>query len=115
METIGDAYMVICGAPELTPNHAEYVTDFAFSIIEATSKINDPSTNKSLLIRVGRLQKQPQYARSVKSDNLMLRRQYPPMSSISSAWNYFWSVHRKINDTEYLDMYDFPSWRTSRW
>ena len=54
VETIGDAYMVICGAPELTPNHAEYVTDFAFSIIEATSKINDPSTNKSLKIRVGK-------------------------------------------------------------
>ena len=59
VETIGDAYMVICGAPELTPNHAEYVTDFAFSIIEATSKINDPSTNKSLMIRVGMFQKQP--------------------------------------------------------
>ena len=53
VETIGDAYMVICGAPELTPNHAEYVTDFAFSIIEATSKINDPSTKESLKIRVG--------------------------------------------------------------
>ena len=45
--------MVICGAPEITPNHAEYVTNFAFSIIEATSKINDPSTSKSLKIRVG--------------------------------------------------------------
>ena len=53
METIGDAYMVICGAPEITPNHAEYITNFAFSIIEATSKINDPSTSKSLEIRVG--------------------------------------------------------------
>lgn len=45
--------MVISGAPVYTPDHAEYITNFAFSIVEATSKINDPSTNKSLKIRVG--------------------------------------------------------------
>jgi len=53
VENIGDAYMVISGAPISTPHHAEYITDFAFSSIEATSKINDPSTQKSLRIRVG--------------------------------------------------------------
>lgn len=53
VETIGDAYMVICGAPVCTPHHAEYLTDFAFSIIKATSKIEDPSTGKNLKIRVG--------------------------------------------------------------
>lgn len=46
--------MVICGAPEVQLNHAIFITDFAFSIIEATSKINDPSTNQSLRIRVGK-------------------------------------------------------------
>ena len=50
---IGDGYMVICGAPEAQPRHAELITDFAQSIIDATSKINDPSTNQSLKIRVG--------------------------------------------------------------
>ena len=50
---IGDGYMVICGAPEAHPRHAELITDFAQSIIDATSKINDPSTNQSLKIRVG--------------------------------------------------------------
>ena len=54
VETIGDAYMVISGAPVYTLHHAEYITDFAISAIEATSKINDPSTNESLKIRVGR-------------------------------------------------------------
>ena len=53
VETIGDAYMVISGAPIETPHHAEYITDFAFSILKATSKINDPSTNKPLRIRIG--------------------------------------------------------------
>jgi len=53
-ETIGDAYMAICGAPVYTVHHAEYITDFAIAIIKATSKINDPSINKSLRIRVGK-------------------------------------------------------------
>ena len=46
--------MVICGAPVYTVHHAEYITDFAIAIIKAASKINDPSTNKSLKIRVGK-------------------------------------------------------------
>ena len=49
--------MVLSGAPIYTPHHAEYITDFALSAIEATSKINDPSTNNSLKIRVGRSQR----------------------------------------------------------
>lgn len=53
VETIGDAYMVISGAPVPTDHHVEFITDFAFSIIEAISKINDPSTSQSLKIRVG--------------------------------------------------------------
>ena len=47
--------MVISGAPVQTDHHAEYITDFAFSIIEAISKINDPSTAQSLKIRVGKI------------------------------------------------------------
>ncbi len=53
VEMIGDGYMVICGAPEAQPRHAQHITDFAYSIIKATSKINDPSTNQPLKIRVG--------------------------------------------------------------
>ena len=45
--------MVISGAPITTPDHAEYITEFAFSIIEATGRIIDPSTSKPLRIRVG--------------------------------------------------------------
>ena len=46
--------MALAGAPVTTPHHAEYMTDFAFSIIEAIGKINDPSTHESLKIRVGK-------------------------------------------------------------
>ena len=46
--------MVLCGAPVCTVHHAEYTANFALDIIQATSKINDPSTGKSLKIRVGR-------------------------------------------------------------
>ena len=53
VQTIGDGYMALSGAPIETVHHAEYMTDFGFSAIEATSKINDPSTNKPLQIRVG--------------------------------------------------------------
>jgi hypothetical protein len=53
VQTIGDAYMALAGAPVTTPHHAEYMTDFAFSIIDAISKIHDPSTQQPLQIRVG--------------------------------------------------------------
>lgn len=49
--------MALAGAPVTTPHHAEYMTDFAFSIIEAIGKINDPSTQEPLQIRVGKVLK----------------------------------------------------------
>lgn len=54
VETIGDAYMVLCGAPVCTARHAEYTTNFGLAIIEAITKINDPSTGHSLKVRVGK-------------------------------------------------------------
>ena len=46
--------MVLAGAPVSTPHHAEYITNFGFSIIDAMTKINDPSTGEHLKIRVGK-------------------------------------------------------------
>ena len=45
--------MVLCGAPVEIPNHAELVTDYGFSIIDAVGKVFDPSTQDPLSIRVG--------------------------------------------------------------
>ena len=44
METIGDAYMVVSGAPEKEINHAEKVCDMALDMVEAITDLKDPST-----------------------------------------------------------------------
>lgn len=44
METIGDAYMVVSGAPEKEGNHAERVCDMALDMVEAITDLKDPST-----------------------------------------------------------------------
>ncbi|CAO1381025.1 unnamed protein product [Diamesa hyperborea] len=53
VETIGDAYMVVSGAPEQEQNHAEKVCDMALDMIEAITDLKDPSTGQHLKIRVG--------------------------------------------------------------
>lgn len=53
METIGDAYMVVSGAPEKDQNHAEKVCDMALDMVEAITDLKDPSTGTHLRIRVG--------------------------------------------------------------
>ena len=57
VETIGDAYMIACGAPNRTEYHAEYVCDCALAIIEAVETMVERSTEKKIQIRAG---KQPQ-------------------------------------------------------
>ncbi|XP_044749063.1 soluble guanylate cyclase 88E isoform X2 [Coccinella septempunctata] len=53
VETIGDAYMVVSGAPEKEGNHAERVCDMALDMVEAITDLKDPSTGLHLKIRVG--------------------------------------------------------------
>uniref|UniRef100_A0A1B0C9R9 guanylate cyclase n=1 Tax=Lutzomyia longipalpis TaxID=7200 RepID=A0A1B0C9R9_LUTLO len=53
VETIGDAYMVVSGAPEKEPNHAEKVCDMALDMVDAIQDLKDPSTGSHLKIRVG--------------------------------------------------------------
>uniref|UniRef100_A0A182NS81 guanylate cyclase n=1 Tax=Anopheles dirus TaxID=7168 RepID=A0A182NS81_9DIPT len=53
VETIGDAYMVVSGAPAKEQNHAEKVCDMALDMIEAITDLKDPSTGSHLRIRVG--------------------------------------------------------------
>lgn len=48
VETIGDAYMVVSGAPEKEGNHAERVCDMALDMVDAITDLKDPSTGKSL-------------------------------------------------------------------
>ncbi|XP_059483140.1 soluble guanylate cyclase 88E isoform X2 [Neocloeon triangulifer] len=53
VETIGDAYMVVCGAPEKNHKHAEYVCNMALDMVDAITDLKDPSTGSHLQIRVG--------------------------------------------------------------
>nr|XP_037277810.1 soluble guanylate cyclase 88E-like isoform X1 [Rhipicephalus microplus] len=53
VETIGDAYMVVSGAPEPEPNHSEKVCEMGLAMVKVIGDLKDPSTGKSLKIRVG--------------------------------------------------------------
>ena len=44
VETIGDAYMVVAGAPEVRANHAESICDMALDMVEGITGLTDPST-----------------------------------------------------------------------
>ena len=44
METIGDAYMVVGGAPERQENHPQLICDMALDMVEAITDLKDPST-----------------------------------------------------------------------
>lgn len=53
VETIGDAYMVVSGAPEVTKYHALHTCDMALNMLESMSALRDPSTEGNMKIRVG--------------------------------------------------------------
>ncbi|KAK6191013.1 hypothetical protein SNE40_002763 [Patella caerulea] len=53
VETIGDAYMGVSGAPIKTKFHALYVCDMALDMVESMKDLTDPSTGQNMKIRVG--------------------------------------------------------------
>ncbi|XP_064635394.1 soluble guanylate cyclase 88E-like isoform X2 [Lineus longissimus] len=53
VETIGDAYMVVSGAPTVTRFHAQYICDMALDMVLEMTSLADPSTGDHLSIRVG--------------------------------------------------------------
>ncbi|XP_013410650.1 soluble guanylate cyclase 88E isoform X3 [Lingula anatina] len=53
VETIGDAYMVVAGAPIKTKYHAHHICNMAFDMLDAMSNLTDPSTGGNMRIRVG--------------------------------------------------------------
>ena len=50
VETIGDAYMVVGGVPEVDKLHAERVADMSLDMIEASGTIASPATGKPLQV-----------------------------------------------------------------
>lgn len=54
VETIGDAYMVVGGLPEISKTHAADVCNQAIDMMMCAQKVKDPTnTNKSITIRIG--------------------------------------------------------------
>ncbi len=53
IKTIGDAYMVIAGAPEHQPHHALAMSSFAFDVMESLKQFNDLGLGNSINLRVG--------------------------------------------------------------
>ncbi|XP_034937770.1 soluble guanylate cyclase 88E [Chelonus insularis] len=53
VETIGDAYMVVSGAPSKETDHADRVCDMALDMVEAITDLKDRSTGNHLQIRIG--------------------------------------------------------------
>ncbi|XP_055945190.1 soluble guanylate cyclase 88E-like [Argiope bruennichi] len=53
VETIGDAYMVVSGAPEEEEHQADKVCHMALDMVDVIGGLKDPSTGESLKIRVG--------------------------------------------------------------
>ena|SRR3989338_8680760 len=52
IKTIGDAYMVVSGAPELRPDHAEAIANLAIDMQQALTELTKTS-GKTLMMRIG--------------------------------------------------------------
>ncbi|XP_059150487.1 guanylate cyclase soluble subunit beta-2-like [Physella acuta] len=53
VETIGDAYMVVSGVPDITEKHSQRVANFALDMVSQACNVLCPHTGEPLQIRVG--------------------------------------------------------------
>ncbi|ESO91872.1 hypothetical protein LOTGIDRAFT_121827, partial [Lottia gigantea] len=53
VETIGDAYMGVSGAPIVNAQHAIYVCNMALDMVNSIKHLIDPSTGGNVQIRIG--------------------------------------------------------------
>ncbi|MBK9249547.1 MAG: tetratricopeptide repeat protein [Ignavibacteria bacterium] len=53
IKTIGDAYMVVSGAPVQRDNHAEAMAHFALEMVEAMKEFRSISTGEEIQLRIG--------------------------------------------------------------
>ncbi|MBL7997394.1 MAG: adenylate/guanylate cyclase domain-containing protein [Candidatus Kapabacteria bacterium] len=53
IKTIGDAYMVVAGAPEPRADHAEVMAAFAFEMVEAIQEFSSIGTGEQIQLRIG--------------------------------------------------------------
>lgn len=53
IKTIGDAYMVVAGAPEPRADHSQVMTQMAMDMLEAMKQFTSSATGEQLQIRIG--------------------------------------------------------------
>lgn len=53
VETIGDAYMVAGGVPEVTSAHAQKVADFALGMVREAQLVTSPANGKPIQVGKG--------------------------------------------------------------
>ncbi|XP_035827917.1 soluble guanylate cyclase 88E, partial [Aplysia californica] len=53
VETIGDAYMAVSGAPTVTKYHALHMCDMALDMRDSMQHLTNPANNDSMKIRIG--------------------------------------------------------------
>ncbi|XP_023325285.1 soluble guanylate cyclase 88E isoform X2 [Eurytemora carolleeae] len=53
VETIGDAYLIVAGAPIKANNHAMRICDMAFDMMDGISMMKDPGTGADIQMRIG--------------------------------------------------------------
>ncbi|CAH1783514.1 unnamed protein product [Owenia fusiformis] len=53
VETIGDAYMVVCGLPEVDADHCQKVACFSLDMVVTAGLVKSPATGIPLMIRAG--------------------------------------------------------------
>jgi len=51
VETIGDAYMVVGGVPEVSAEHAQKVANFALDMVKKAYEVKSPATGKPIQVR----------------------------------------------------------------
>jgi guanylate cyclase len=54
VDTIGDAYMLVSGAPTPTPHHAEFICDYALALLAAVAPMIESTSGQDVKIRGGR-------------------------------------------------------------
>ena len=50
VETIGDAYMVVGGVPEVTLLHAQHVANFALNMVRKAAEVVSPACGKPIQV-----------------------------------------------------------------
>lgn len=67
METIGDAYTVVSGAPDHAFDHAARIANLALNMVKAIKTMHDPSTGKFSVVCFNNLSRTFSFILSIRN------------------------------------------------